>query len=767
MPHPDKEISEYDKKERQQAYKDIGGPEPTESNATDRQVLGMIQNLAKSLLIKRDTAVRARAACGIEQVWREDELLFEGVDEATVRVRMIDYAMQTNRPRGQSGGPKRSAVYINVVRPKCETAEGRFADVQLPTDDKNWGLKVTPVPKLSESLGDKTPASIKGSGQELKDDQGNVVSMGDIAAKTQTKAEKKMSGMEKRIEDQLTQCNYNAECRKAIILSCRLGTGILKGPVNAKSLEKNWVKRTNGEKTVRVLQHSEKTQPVSYSKSPWDVFPDPDCEEDINKAGYIWDREACSARDLRNLLKVDGYLHDQIEAVLKEEPTRVIVASPKENQFIIRYSALPSGNVYERWEYNGDLNTEDLETLGVDTTGVITQSVGACVQMVNERPIKAQLNTLDTGDLPFDFFTWASRTGVPWGTGLPREMAWQQRVLVSAWRTMMDNAGDSAGAQLVIGKGVKPADGVMEVTGKKLWYAQGNHDDVRKAFTQFQLQNNQEDLQRIVDLVLRFIDIETNMPMLFSGEKGEMPETLGATNIMVDSNNVAFRSRVKLWDDNVTRRHLTRYYDWNMQYDEDDDIKGDYQVDPRGVSILKEKDQEAQSIEDILAIRNDPQLSAMVDWTKAVKDYFGARNMDILLPEDEIKEKLRELEKQQPPADPALEAAKIRADADMKKAEAAMKAATAKILSDREDAEINRAHELQMRYIDREIKAMELAAASGDSLAKIKAQLTEASAKLQVQVKLATDKNVQEAEQIAEPMVEPAGRAAPGHAFQD
>ena len=68
--------------------------------------------------------------------------------------------------------------------------------------------------------------------------------------------------------------------------------------------------------------------------------------------------------------------------------------------------------------------------------------------------------------------------------------------------------------------------------------------------------------------------------------------------------------------------------------------------------------------------------------------------------------------------------------------------------------------------MDRDIKAMELSATSGIALDKIKADLTEASAKLKTQVALAKDKDVVPAEQVAEPATEPAGRAPEGQAFQ-
>ena len=68
--------------------------------------------------------------------------------------------------------------------------------------------------------------------------------------------------------------------------------------------------------------------------------------------------------------------------------------------------------------------------------------------------------------------------------------------------------------------------------------------------------------------------------------------------------------------------------------------------------------------------------------------------------------------------------------------------------------------------MDRDIKAMELSITSGIALDKIKAQLSEVSAKLRTQVALANAKDVQPAEQVATPIAEPPGRAPEGQAFQ-
>jgi len=182
-----------------------------------------------------------------------------------------------------------------------------------------------------------------------------------------------------------------------------------------------------------------------------------------------------------------------------------------------------------------------------------------------------------------------------------------------------------------------------------------------------------------------------------------------------------------------------------------------------------ERDQQAQSTEEVLSMRADPELKAMVDWPKAVKQIFSARNLDILLPDEKIDAKLKELAEQPPPADPQLEVAKVRAEGEIQKAKMIQEADSHKLQFNAEQSMIDREHEIQIKMMDRDIKAMELSASSGIALDKIKAQLSETAAKLKVQTKLALapKEDVKPAPQVSEPIAEPPGRAESGRAYQD
>ena len=351
----------------------------------------------------------------------------------------------------------------------------------------------------------------------------------------------------------------------------------------------------------------------------------------------------------------------------------------------------------------------------------------------------------------------------------------------------MDNLGDSSGANIIIGHGLMPDDGRWEITGKKIWRALEDDIDVRASFNQFQISNNQKELQAVIDLTSKYIDMETSLPTLFQGEKGESPETLGATNIMVDANNVALRGRVKLYDDAITRPHLTRYYHWNMQYNPKAEIKGDFNVDARGTSVLLQKDQQAQTLMSLMAAKKDPDFNLLVDWEKATKQMLSSMRLDILKSEEDLIKAKQQRSQKPPPQDPRIQTAQIRSQAEIEKVRMTQEADAQEIQTKNqihglemkikmEEAERERQHDVAIETMRVNVKMMELSQSMNLSLDQIKASLMQSSMTLKTktagdQAKMDLQRELSQggkaAEQVVTPVSEPAQRAKPGHAFED
>jgi len=734
----------------------------------------IIESISMQLLKKRDEAVAFRAASGIEKRWREDESMFEGtLDAGSSTTDMLDYASGTAPAR--NSGPIRSMIEINVVRNKCETAEGRFADMMLPVDKKNWAFKVTPVSAITKALKDKRPAVKKETSQLITNSNGQNLSMSDIAKKDFDRASDAMALMETEVEDQLVECNYVSESRKIIKHSSRLGTGIMKGPNIIKRVNKRYQKKSDETgSSVHVLSSVEEHKPASEAVSCWNLYPDPDTTEDVKKTmGYIFEASNIRSKELFDLINVDGYDEKQIRLVLAEPPKKTVVEPDKSNKkFKTKQMSSATQDLYEQWFYYGTLSRSDLEALDIDvsvTPEALQLSVA--VVFVNERPIKVMLNPLDSGDLPYDFFQWTQINDSPWGIGLPRMMYWIQRMINGAMRAMMDNAGDSSGVNVIMGGGLEPVDGKLELTGKKLWRYIGEDPqeiDVRKLFNQFQVENNQEQLESIVNLAFKFLDLETGVPMIFQGEQQKMPETLGATNIMVDASNVSLRSRVKLFDDNITDPHLTKYYHWNMQYNEKEEIKGDYHVDAKGVSALYQREQYIQTIMNVMPFKNDPDFKHRVDWNKALKELFSSLGLNILKSEPDYEKSLaEEAERQkQSPGDPAIQVAQLKAKVDTEEFNAKSEMTKTEIAAKASESQLQREHVMQLAMIQRDIKMMDFASRENISLDNVKAKLSDTSMKLKTQIAL-TKETAAAAGEVSKPPIEPPGRAADGKSYTE
>jgi hypothetical protein len=293
--------------------------------------------------------------------------------------------------------------------------------------------------------------------------------------------------------------------------------------------------------------------------------------------------------------------------------------------------------------------------------------------MINDKVVGAMESWVADQTLPVDVWNWRKADDSPYGYGLCDELENQQRVVNSAWRQVMDNGRTSLGGQIVMKKSmVIPQNGSYEIVPNKVWLAKDELDDVRQAFSVFEFNSHLQELLAIANAAMQFADGEANMPQLMGGEKGTAPETVGGMVMLYNNANTVLRQRVKLYDDNITRPHISRYYDWKMANDPDPEIKGDYEVDARGSTALIERDIQNQALLNLANITNNaryvPHLREREE-LKAILKAFKVNPEEIMKPEDQVEQEQAAAAQQGAPADPRIEAANIKAQVDMAKIE--------------------------------------------------------------------------------------------------
>ena len=106
-----------------------------------------LDELGRKLAKTRNEAINERAASGFEQIWREDEEYYNGIDD------LNRSSTQYIKPRTTGGGlvsthkntngDAQCTEFLNITRPFCDAAEARMCDMLLPQND--WPFHIKPT----------------------------------------------------------------------------------------------------------------------------------------------------------------------------------------------------------------------------------------------------------------------------------------------------------------------------------------------------------------------------------------------------------------------------------------------------------------------------------------------------------------------------------------------------------------------------------------------------------------------------------------------
>jgi hypothetical protein len=402
-----------------------------------------------------------------------------------------------------------------------------------------------------------------------------------------------------------------------------------------------------------VAQANEKIVPASKQVPIWNVYPDPSCGNDVKRGKGVWEYRPITAKELRAFVGMKGFIDEAIIEVLKGKPQKVAVVGGKPQ-------LIPSDDgSYQLWEYHGEVDPEDMGTLSEQAKDPLDVGTGVLV-ICNDIVIGAQQSFNPDEPIPYDFWCWRERDDTPFGDGFPLECEHQQRVINASWRMLMDTGRNAAGVQVVYKpESVQPADGNEMITPNKAWHAGEDVEDIRAVFGVYHLGQGLKEMMEVVKFAMEVNEKETNTPAIMQGSQGVAPETLGGLQLAVQQASAPQRQRVKRFDDCITVPHISRYYDWHMANSEKMEIKGDFEIDARGSSVLIERDiQNAQAM-GLAQIIQMPMFAPRIKekWAleTILKGFFKVNPADAMKSDAEVEAAMQ----QAPPPDPRIEAANI------------------------------------------------------------------------------------------------------------
>lgn len=770
-----------------------------------------LAGISKIVVDKRAEAVQARKSSGIEDTWMQAEEAYLGIDDMNrsefagakwIKPTSKEGPVTTNQGRSETG-EVRSSVYIPLTSRYVDAGSSKLGEILLPIDDKAFSLDAGEVADLIKAKDDERQVT-DNAGQPLMRDPkpeeaaamaqpgpdgqtpqadpaaGVPITVKDLAEEKLGQANDAAKKAEKRIFEWMQASQYPAEMRKLIFDGARIGVGVLKAPFAEKRKSQAYMK---GEATLRQI---ERTVPACRSVDPWNIFPDAACGENIQNGDYIFERDYLSPKQVKGLKKIKGYIASQIDQVILEGPGK------KNNDDNRHDEKQKNEHRFEVWYFYGSLNREDVQTLvesgGIDPKTILPESgeeVYAIVTLINDCAVRATINPLDSGKFPYHAFPWRRRAGHWAGVGIAEQVHTPQRMINAATRAMLNNAGKSAGAQIVLDQGsIVPADTRWTITPDKLWYktADATVDDVRKAFATFVFPNMGDQLMKIVDYAFKLAEESTSIPLITQGQSGgTTPETFGAAQLQNNNANQLLRAVGYTVDDFITEPVVDQYYEWLLLDPEvPDEEKGDWTINAHGSTAMVERAIQDQTIAQMGSMVGNPAFG--INPKKWFSEFMKSKRLDPRTFQYTDEEQ-KQIESQPQPKAPAVEAATIRAQSAEKIATAKSQESVqlAKMDTDRDTVHVQsqtkrdenqHAATMTELALRRELALLDYANTNKTTLDNIKAELAQTAMKLETQKDLfvastATDihKHRNPAPQVATPAMEPAGRAPAGEAF--
>lgn len=727
----------------------MDGNMPPPQRQSDPEIEARVKPVMSRIEAEAERRIARRHS--IEQRWLDDLAQYHGryTDDQIKRIKKVEG----------------SSLFVNLTRPKTNALIARLFDLLFPTDDRNWSIAPSPVPELSHQAetavqemqdAQKRLLEIEAQGNAAQtQDQRNAAEMSAQAEEQSISslaaAHKQLSDvmreararsdlMADEMDDKMRACLYASAARDAIEDAVKIGSGIMKGPVTSPKGHGRFALQKIAADRDEVAWMLRKTDPMDqpgfFRVDPWGFFPDPDARRP-EESDEFYERHLFSARQMRKLSKIPGINVDALRDLLREGPSRGAIPS----YLPLLQNATGSGDaqISERfvvWEYTGVLEAKEVAQLAMSAgNDALAKAYGDDdVDPIEELPVRIIYSAgrvllmaehpLDSGDPIYSVFNLERDETSMWGYGLPYLMRDPQSAYNAAWRMMLDNGGLSSGPQIMVRKdAVEPENGDWTLHARKIWVVTKDLPPGSDPFRTWNVDSNQGELANIIGLTREHIDEETSLPKIAQGDQSSgMTKTAQGMALLMTSANVVFKRIVKNFDDDMTVPNISRLYQWLMQFSPKDHIKGDYEVDARGSSVLLVREMQAQNMMLLAqAFSADPEYGPMIRKYGLMSQIVKAMSLtvsDTLHTEQEWKQNLSAV------GNPAVQAEELRLQgiqmqADMQSQEISQRMAAAEL-----DASVRR----DVAEMQRQVAMMALAEKTDLTIEQIQAKLADSNA---------------------------------------
>jgi hypothetical protein len=208
--------------------------------------------------------------------------------------------------------------------------------------------------------------------------------------------------------------------------------------------------------------------------------------------------------------------------------------------------------------------------------------------------IKAVLNYDPLGEKPYAVTSFIKSPGAFWGKGIPEIIADVQNVCNAAARSLVNNMGIASGPQVEVNiERIPPNEDITQLSPWRIWQVTNDPLGSSAPAIKFdQPDDNSGALMAVYSKFSELADEHSGVPSYMHGDLNVSGagRTASGLSMLMGSAGKSIRQVVMHIDMDVTKPMVHRQFVYNMRYDEDESIKGDAQIIPRGAINLAVKD---------------------------------------------------------------------------------------------------------------------------------------------------------------------------------
>jgi len=555
----------------------------------------------------------------------------------------------------------RSRVYPKETHTKVIGFVAKLMEMMFPASDKNWAVDATPVPSIAQedlqSIMNKLNQQSQAEVQAAQQEQGQPgtapaspaeVTSDMIEREVISFAKERARRMEREVEDQLAdlggdQVTYEQLCKKVLRSGGIYGYGIAKGPMTQYKTERVWVKDPATKQYKAVTKDI--PRPMYEHVKVWDLFPDLTARG-WRKQDGIFERMVMNRHEVVKIKANEDFYSDVVGDFLLDNKTGNYVPNNADTELNTLNKAegvnTTSKNKFEVVRWLGYLDGQDMLDAGVEGVKEAdrTSDIFAEVWMLGDKVIR--IDVAPFGENPADnyhcfIFDEDEDSGLT-GTGLPEVLRDSQMRLCSIDRATQDNMAACAGPVYEINRELlSPGHKILAIRAFDVIYRDGTGTESNsRAVQAIDTPSHITELVNLRKEVLDTFDRESSLPaFLFGGTEGlgEAFRTSSNMSMMTGGANMVQKDVVRAFD-LFTASVIGSVVAWNMEFNENSEIKGDFNVGARGNKSLVAKEVRGAALDQFMSTLTDDER-AVFKTRDTLIERLRSRDLPVELLEDD------------------------------------------------------------------------------------------------------------------------------------